>query len=312
MPPFNQNPLEVIPVGPQAVHVFAIHGENIDARTVESFGEEWTKFNHFTEDEIRIAGDQYFDIVFDADIRDKEILDVGCGTGRWSKYLAGRARRIESIDPSDAVYAAAQLLKECSEVRISRASVNNIPFADESFDFVFSLGVLHHIPDTARAMRDCVKKVKPGGRFLVYLYYSLDNRGAAFKALFTMSNVVRRVISGLPPKPKKIVCDLIAVGVYLPFVGIAKALQTVGLGTAAKSVPLSYYTDKSFHIIKNDALDRFGTPLEQRFSREEIQRMMAACGLTNIRFSEREPYWHAVGEKPRDTPPGSPQSPEAS
>ncbi len=64
-----------------------------------------------------------------------------------------------------------------------------------------------------------------------------------------------------------------------------------------KKIPLSYYSDKSFNNIRNDALDRFGTPLEQRFSKLQITKMMSEAGLSNIKFSDREPYWHAVGQK---------------
>ena len=74
-------------------------------------------------------------------------------------------------------------------------------------------------------------------------------------------------------------------------------MKKIGLKKIAKKVPLSYYSDKSFWIMKNDALDRFGTPLEQRFSRQEIEEMMLSCGLKNITFSEKEPYWHAVGQR---------------
>jgi len=294
---FNQDYTDTIPVKEKDIHVFSIDGENIDSKTVASFGEEWTKFNHFTDAEITNAGDQYFDIIPDKYITDKYILDVGCGTGRWTKYLVKKAKFVESIDPSAAVYTAANFLSDCPNVRISKASVDNIPFADESFDFVFSLGVLHHIPDTARAMKDCVKKVKKGGHFMVYLYYSLDNRGLFFKFIFALSNVFRVIISHLPTGLKKTVCDLIAVCVYMPFVGLTKLFNAIGLRKATKYIPLSYYADKSFNIIKNDALDRFGTPLEQRFSKKEIQLMMEQSGLSNIVFSNNEPYWHAVGQK---------------
>ena len=62
-------------------------------------------------------------------------------------------------------------------------------------------------------------------------------------------------------------------------------------------IPLSYYVGKSLNIIRNDALDRFGTPLEQRFSKKEIKQMMENSGLSEITFSEKEPYWHAVGKR---------------
>jgi hypothetical protein len=62
-------------------------------------------------------------------------------------------------------------------------------------------------------------------------------------------------------------------------------------------IPLSFYRDRSFYTMRTDSRDRFGTPLEQRFSRDQIQEMMTSCGLRNIVFSTSEPYWCAVGIK---------------
>lgn len=271
--------------------------ENFDAATVESFGEEWEKFGKFTDEEIDNAGRQYFDIVTPAMLHNKAtVLDLGCGTGRWTKYIAPRAGFVEALDPSKAVYSAAELLKGLPNVRITQAGVDNIPFPDHSFDFAFSLGVLHHIPDTAAALEKVVKKVKPGGYCLIYLYYSLDNRGPLHKTLFFLSNILRQGISKMPSGIKSFVCDVLAVLVYMPFVLLSRLLRLFG-GNFFRKVPLSYYHDKSFHIIRNDALDRFGTPLEQRFSRVQIKAMMEKAGLGEVVFSENEPYWHAVGKK---------------
>lgn len=66
----------------------------------------------------------------------------------------------------------------------------------------------------------------------------------------------------------------------------------------AKKIPLYGYIDQSFYIMRNDALDKFGTKLEQRFSKKEIELMMKEVGLTNIVFSDGIPYWHAIGRKP--------------
>ena len=62
--------------------------------------------------------------------------------------------------------------------------------------------------------------------------------------------------------------------------------------------PLSYYQDKSFYTMRTAALDRFGTALEQRFSRAQIEAMMRTAGLEDIIFSEAPPYWCAVGYRP--------------
>jgi hypothetical protein len=105
------------------------------------------------------------------------------------------------------------------------------------------------------------------------------------------------MVSKLPPGLKKLKCDALAVTIYWPFVNFARLLRKVGLENTAKKIPLSYYMDKTWNIIRNDALDRFGTPLEQRFSKMEIEKMMKDCGLTEIIFSKGEPYWHAIGKK---------------
>lgn len=272
---------------------------NIDWTTVESFGEEWSKFSSFQESQLANAGDDYFVLLKDTHIdKNSLVLDVGCGTGRWSRYLSNKVKFIEGIDPSKAALVASEYLADKKNVRISIAEVSDIPFEDEHFDLVFSLGVLHHIPDTAKALKDSVKKVKKGGYFLVYLYYSLDNKGLVFKTLFHLSNAIRFIVSKLPNGIKHFVCDLLAVLFYAPLVSLAKIIRkTFPSKKWYTKIPLSYYSDKSFNIMRNDSLDRFGTPLEQRFSRKEIYNMMEEAGLTDIRFSEKEPYWNAIGKK---------------
>ena len=295
---YSIKPLDTIKVGERTIYLFETDTGNIDSITVDSFGEEWNKFHGFSNQEIENIGNEYFDIVTDKELnKESLVLDVGCGSGRWSKYLSDKAGFIEAIDPSEAVVASAKLLNDVSNVRISKASADNIPFPDNSFDFVFSLGVLHHIPDTKLAMQHCIDKLKPDGHFLVYLYYSLDNRGFIYKAIFDLSNLFRKIISALPAGLKKIVCDLIALFIYVPFVFIAKVLSLIGLRNLAQKLPLYYYSDKTFQVIRNDALDRFGTPLEQRFSKAEIEKMMQSCGLKDIKFSSNAPYWHAIGRK---------------
>ena len=62
-------------------------------------------------------------------------------------------------------------------------------------------------------------------------------------------------------------------------------------------MPLSAYRRASFYTMRTDALDRFGTRLEQRFTRAEIERMMGEAGLTDIHFSDAVPFWTACGRR---------------
>jgi SAM-dependent methyltransferase len=299
MIPYSTAPQTVSKVDQTDVYNFVTtEDHNVDMETVNSFGAEWEAFHEFGESDIKQIGSDYFDIVDERHISKKTVaLDVGCGSGRWSKFLAPKVGFIEAIDPSEAVFSALKLTKNIPNLRITRAGVDSIPFPDDSFDFVFSLGVLHHIPDTAAAMKSCVRKLKPGGHFLVYLYYSLDNRSAAFKAIFRMTNGVRKVICRMPTGMKNATCNVIGGVVYWPLARFSNLMRKMGSRSAYKKIPLSWYGDKSFYIMRNDALDRFGTPLEQRFSKVQIERMMKDCGLTDIIFSPNEPYWHAIGRK---------------
>jgi SAM-dependent methyltransferase len=280
------------------ISVFSTEGGNIDHQVVDSFGEEWTKFHDFSDETIHQIAQEYFDILNDTVVNKNTYgIDLGCGTGRWTKYLCEKAGFIEALDPSDAIYAADHLLKDTKNVRLTKASIDNIPFADETFDFAMSVGVLHHIPDTQKAMMDCVKKVKKGGYFYCYLYHNLETRGWWFRTLYNMSEIIRKVVCKLPTRVKKIVCDILAIVIYMPLVLLVRFFVLIGLRKIAVKLPLSAYNNKSFFVIRNDALDKFGTRLEQRFSKVQVETMMRNCGLDEIVLSPLSPFYHAIGKK---------------
>ena len=128
---------------------------------------------------------------------------------------------------------------------------------------------------------------------------SLDNRGPLFRALFRLTNYVRGLICRLPQDSKNFVCDVIAATVYWPLAKLAFVLKNVLSGFEGwRKLPLSFYHDRSFTVMRNDSLDRFGTPLEQRFSRKQCHEMMKTAGLVDIRFMDQEPYWCMVGTRP--------------
>ena len=283
----------------RSIKCYTLPAENIDNKTVSSFGEEWKSFHGFSETDLKTVGDKYFDIVTPAMLNETmKVVDIGCGSGRFIKYLKGRYARITGIDPSQAIFAANELIGNDEKVELVQASTDSIPFPDNYFDFGFSLGVLHHIPDTAKALNDCVKKIRPGGYFLLYLYYSLDNKPYYFRIIFYLSNLIRLLVSKMPTRLKKVVCDFFAILIYMPFVGLCRFLKWIRVPERIRrNIPLQGYEDQSFYVIRNDSLDRFGTPLEQRFSQKQINEMMEKAGLTEIVFSKLIPYWHAVGKK---------------
>lgn len=299
MLPYSHSPKRVLHSQPsQSIHSFNDETDtNLDSRTIRAFGAEWRKFHGFNDIDLTSIGNDYFDLVNINQLRDCIVLDVGCGSGRWAKYLSPHVKYLEAIDPSDAVLTASQYLQDCPNVRVTQASVDHIPFSDNSFDFIYSLGVFHHVPDTARAIKICFEKLKGNGCILLYLYYNFENRGFLFKTAFFISDLLRKVISKLPRRLKYVVCNMIAVVIYWPLSNLGLLISLFSESYASR-LPLSYYRKTTFHIMRNDSLDRFGTPLEKRFSKDAIKEMLSVAGFHDILFSDYEPYWHVIARKP--------------
>jgi SAM-dependent methyltransferase len=276
-----------------------VSNRNIDPRTVEGFGREWSAFDQSSlpGDEAQTIFAEYFaHFPFEDLPPTAEGFDLGCGSGRWAARVAPRVFRLHCIDASaDALAVARRNLGQLGNVSFHHASVDAIPLADASQDFGYSLGVLHHVPDTAAGLAACVRKLKPGAPFLVYLYYRFDNRPVWFAALWRVSDLLRRGLSRLPFGLRHRACDLVAATVYWPLARTARLAER--LGARVGGWPLAAYRDRAFYTMRTDALDRFGTRLEQRFTKAEVAAMMRAAGLDDIRFNEKAAFWTAVGRK---------------
>jgi len=274
---------------------------NVDETVAAGFGHEWSTFRqdegNFSASDREAMFHSYFHIFpWEALPPDPVGLDVGCGSGRWSVLVAPRVAHLHLLDASaDALAVARNNLSRVSNATFHLASVGDIPLPDGSLDFAFSLGVLHHVPDTLSAIKEVASKLKKGAPFLIYLYYALDNRPWWFRATWRLSNIFRIVICRLPANLRLVISQLIAVVVYWPLARMAALMQRAGLPTA--SIPLEFYRDRSFYVMRTDAYDRFCTSLEKRFTRNQVERMLRDAGFEGVRFSEQAPFWCAVGLK---------------
>ena len=216
--------------------------------------------------------------------------------GVWQRQVGRprcppRGRTVAADASPEALEVAKRNVRE-PNVSFVECSPESLPFPDGYFDFIFSLGVLHHLPDTQAAIGNLICKLAPGGRFLLYLYYALDNRPAWFRGLWKLSDLVRRSISRLPFFLRYTLSQVIAVFVYWPLARAAKHFPV------PESWPLKFYANRSFYVMRTDALDRFGTKLEKRFSRDQIVLMLEAAHLEDITFWDGTPYWVCAARKP--------------
>ena len=271
--------------------------ENIDQGVIDSFGHEWATFD-YGETETTEALNCQFDAycapidLSHFDPKNSIAADFGAGSGRWTGRLVPYFSLVYALEPSD---GASKVLKgkfsDEAKIVVLQETVgeNSIPL--ETLDLAMSLGVLHHIPDTGLAIKDVSLRIKPGGIFLCYLYYNLENKPFFYKLIFKAVNTVRQVISLLPQRIKRIVCSSIAAIIYWPLARFSKLINKIGMNTS--NIPLHHYANMPFVMLANDALDRFGTSLEQRFSKAEITEMLTLAGfdISTLRFSELEPFW---------------------
>ena len=271
--------------------------ENLDQGVIDSFGHEWATFDYGETETSEALDAQFMAYCAPIDLnqfnpKTSVAGDFGAGSGRWASRLIQYFSLVYALEPSDG--ASTVLKKKFSgEAKImvlqETVGANSIPLA--SLDLAMSLGVLHHIPDTGLAIKDVSRRIKPGGVFLCYLYYSLENKPTFYKLIFKAVDGVRRVISVLPQRIKQLVTSAIAALIYWPLARFSKVLNKLGVNTS--NIPLHHYADMPFVMLANDALDRFGTSLEQRFSKAEITEMLRAADfdIATLKFSDKEPFW---------------------
>jgi SAM-dependent methyltransferase len=272
--------------------------KNLDKKTIESFGDEWVYFDqsNLKKKEVYKTFKSYFSIFpFNKISKSSEGFDMGCGSGRWAQFVAPKVGLLHCIDPSVAIHVAKKNLKKFKNIKFHQKSLDKNGLKPNSQDFGYSLGVLHHVPNTALAMKSCVKLLKPDAPFLIYIYYSFDNRPSWFKFLWLISNSIRLLVCRLPKFLKFLISEVIALLVYYPIARFVLMIKKFGYNF--KNFPLYAYHNKSLYVMRTDARDRFGTPLEKRFTKKQIYKMMRYSGLEKIKFKNSTPFWTAVGFK---------------
>ena len=272
---------------------------NVDEKVVEEFGIEWKKFSSLTlsEPELKKAWNQYFDIFpFDGLEKDSIGFDMGCGSGRWAKFVVNQVGHLNCIEPSvHALNVAKENLKDSKNISFYNASVGDKTLLPSSQDFGYCLGVLHHVPDTLAGINSCSKLLKQGAPFLIYLYYNFENKSQLIKVTWKISDLLRRIISKLPSKLKLILSELIAFFIYFPLARLSFILEKLNINTS--NIPLSDYSNKKYYFMRTDSLDRFGTRLEKRFNKKEIIEMLEISGFENMKFSNNAPFWVCLAFK---------------
>ncbi|MEK6225046.1 MAG: class I SAM-dependent methyltransferase [Chloroflexota bacterium] len=267
---------------------------------IAGFDYEWRRFSDVgTADQAQLF-DLYFDLVpprwFAPELT---VLDAGAGAGRWAFKVSRRGPRVIAVDLGWSIEVTRSNTPR-DRVACIQADLGALPLAAGTVDWAYSLGVLHHMDAPEIGLANVVRSVRPGGLVLLYLYYALDQRGPVFRGVFQAVDLARRFISRQPRAAARAIATVIAASVYWPLARSGALLERAGAPGIAAKLPLSFYRHLSFATMRNDSLDRFGTRLERRYTRSEMQDLMReAADLVDVRISDSPPFWHGVGSKPR-------------
>jgi SAM-dependent methyltransferase len=251
--------------------------------TARSFGYEWQAFSEMLPD-YEYNFRWYFERFEPDQFKDARVLDAGCGTGRHTFHMArSGAREVIAMDLSQAIEVAAHNNRENPNTHFIQADIYHPPFRPGSFDFVYSLGVLHHLPDPERGFRALLPLVRAGGFVNIYVYWNLEGEPAWRRAALGVVTQVRRVTTRLPHPLLQKLSWLVAVGFEVAFVLPSRALEKIpATRKLADRVPLGHYRKYSFRVLYTDQFDRFSTPIENRYGRAEIAAWLERAGLEEV------------------------------
>jgi len=264
-------------------------------KTAKSFGYEWSRFSRMY-DEWESNFLDYMSPHSPGFFRGKKLLDAGCGSGRHAYYAAKFGAEVWGIDLG-AADVARQNTSELTDVNISQADLYKPPFEFESFDFVYSIGVLHHLPDPEGAFQNLLKFLKPGGEAQIYLYWKPEGQPVK-AALLGAVTLMRKLTTRLPHPWLHALSYPAAVLAFLFFVLPYKVLRRLAVTRKlAEKLPMKQYADYPFGVCVNDQFDRFSAPIENRYTKAEVEAWMRRANLENIIVFANN-GWVGNGRKP--------------
>jgi SAM-dependent methyltransferase/uncharacterized protein YbaR (Trm112 family) len=263
-----------------------------ERRTIRSYSYQWRKFKQMFPhwEEVFVDSIKPIDRTF---FPGKVGLDGGCGFGRSLFYSAGFGAEMIGLDLSEAIEAARENTGHLPSVHYVQGDIFNPPVKRGSLDFVYSIGVLHHLPEPKGGFLSLSRLLKPGAPMFIWVY--LRGRGRQIKAFTAM----RAISTRMPLKALSAACLGLAVAQFGAFILPRKVLAAVGAGALGAKIPFSDYTRYPFRALHTDWVDGLSVPLVNYYKPHEIAQRYREGGFERVRIdSEAEWNGRALGYAP--------------
>jgi SAM-dependent methyltransferase len=244
-------------------------------KTADSFGFEWTQFHQLKSEK------GFLDFIGPIDkefFKGKLVLDAGCGNGSYSNYSASYGAEVIAIDFSDAVSVAQENTKNM-DVQVVRADITHPPFKEGTFDYIFSIGVLHHLPEPETGFQQLVPLLKPGALISIWVY----GRAKQWAAVYFYEPLIK-ITHRLPHRLLYYLCYVPAIIMEISN-RIYRFLRWIHLPNIASILPFKFYSEYPFSVKLNDAFDTFATPSARYYTEKEILDWFMRSNLTDIKIT---------------------------
>lgn len=248
-------------------------------KTAESFGFEWGKFSQMRK-EWQNNFNFYFEPANINMLKNKIVLELGCGNGRHTFYASKLAKEMFAVDLSSSVDIARINNKENKNIHFIQADIYNLPFKKNFFDFIFCLGVLHHLPMPREGFSKLIDLAGSGAGILIYVYRSFTKSSFNFYLLFVV-NFFRDFIKNIPYRALYILCYPLAFFSYLVLVLPYKYLFRYFV---KEDWPLGSYANYSLFVLLNDTFDRFSAPIENRYTKDQVLEWYKEANLKDTKI----------------------------
>lgn len=270
--------------GAQYEHADGIYRLVPDDAYLKTFSFQWKKYYNLYDSPEEVAGTERtlrkLHITPEL-VKGKRVLDVGCGTGRFSRILSDWGATVVAVDLSEAIYVAQKNAGAREGITFAFADLFKLPFPEEYFDVILAWGVLHHTPSTESAFKTVVRHLKAGGVFSVYIY------GKSKGSRRRMQNLYRKFTPHLPISVLYAFCLLAAPMYYLYKIPLIGRLLRV-------LIPMSQQKDYRLRIA--ETFDEFSPKYAWRHTFPEVHQWFVDVGLKDNAIYD--PPILATGIKP--------------
>ena len=211
-------------------------------------------------------------------LQGKVVLDVGCGMGRFAEVATRWGARVVGIDLSAAAEVAARNLRDRDFLAL-QADVFALPFAPQSFDVIYSVGVLHHTPDCERSVKILPQYLKPGGVLAVWLY-------SGYNRWYRFSDLYRKVTTRLSPRTLHAFLRVTVPVINTVDAGI-RAIPLLGRpvsGVVRHLFPVNRNKQPGWRVL--DTLDWYSPRYQSKHTYEQVFRWFEDCSLEDLHVGE--------------------------